>query len=121
MEINMKTRELTCIVCPRGCSLSVEFGEDGSVASVVGNLCPRGKTYATDECTNPMRVVTSTVRCEGGEVVSCKTSKSVPKSLVFEVMGIINKTKAPDSVKIGDVIIPNILGTGADVIATSNK
>ena len=117
----MKTRQLTCIVCPRGCSLVAELSDKGEVISVSGNLCPRGKKYALDECTNPMRVVTSTVRCEDGAVVSCKTNTSIPKSLVFDAMKIINAARAKNDVKIGDVIVENILGTGADVVATSNK
>ncbi len=117
----MKKRELTCIVCPRGCSLVAELDDNGTPVSVTGNLCPRGKKYATDECTNPQRVVTSTVRCSDGCVVSCKTTTTVPKALVFSVMEIINKTIAPADVKIGDVLVKNILDTGADVVATSNK
>lgn len=117
----MKTRELTCIVCPRGCSLRVELSDDGAVLSVSGNICKRGAVYANDECTNPQRTVTSTVRCEDGEVVSCKTSTTVPKALVFDVMKEINAAVAPNDVKIGDVVISNILNTGADVIITSNR
>ena len=117
----MKIRELTCIVCPRGCALKAELGEGGEVLSVSGNLCPRGKTYAIDECTKPMRVVTSTVRCESGAVVSCKTSRSIPKGMIFDVMKEINRTVACDGLKIGDVIIENVLGTGADIVATSNS
>ena len=114
-------RELICIVCPRGCALSCELSEGGEVISVSGNLCPRGKTYAINECTNPQRVVTSTVRCSDGGIVSCKTSGTVPKGLVFEVMKLINGATAPDNVEIGDIIIENILNTGVDVVATSNK
>lgn len=114
-------RELTCIVCPRGCALVCELDEQGAVISVSGNICPRGKTYAVNECTNPQRVVTSTVRCEDGAVVSCKTSTTIPKGLMFEVMSEINKTLAPASVKIGDVVIKDVLGTGADIVITSNK
>ena len=117
----MTKRELTCIVCPRGCSLVVELDDNGAVLSVSGNICKRGSVYANDECTNPMRVVTSTVRCEGGEVVSCKTSTSVPKALVFEVMKVINTTVAPAKVSVGDVLVKNVLNTGADIVATSNK
>ena len=117
----MKKRELTCIVCPRGCDLLCELDGEGNLTAVSGNLCPRGKKYALDECTNPMRVVTSTVRCEDGGVVSCKTSTSIPKALVLEAMKVINSVKAPASVRIGDVLVADILGTGADVIATSNK
>ena len=117
----MKTRELTCIVCPRGCSLKVELSDEGAVLSVSGNICKRGETYANNECTNPQRTVTSTVRCADGEVVSCKTSTTVPKALVFDVMKEINNVVAPSSVNIGDVVIANVLGTGADVVITSNK
>ena len=117
----MKTRELTCIVCPRGCSLKVELSDEGAVLSVSGNICKRGETYANNECTNPQRTVTSTVRCADGEVVSCKTSTTVPKALVFDVMKEINNVVAPASVNIGEVVIANVLGTGADVVITSNK
>ena len=117
----MKIRELTCIVCPRGCALSVQLSDDGQVLGVTGNICKRGATYAYDECINPMRVVTSTVRLADGSVVSCKTASSIPKSLVFDAMKVINATTVTGSVKIGDVLISDILGTGVDVVATSNK
>ena len=116
------TRELICIVCPRGCAMTCELGESGEVLSVLGNLCPRGKMYAISECTDPQRVVTSTMRCRGGEVVSCKTSSTVPKAKMTDVMKAINTTLAPDSVKIGDVLIENVIGLeGVNVVATSNK
>lgn len=115
----MKTRELTCIVCPRGCSLSVELDGEGGVLSVSGNLCPRGKEYAINECTHPVRVVTSTVRCECGSVIPVKTAGAVPKELVFKVMKEINSALVKDGVEIGDVIIENVCGTGVDVVATA--
>ena len=117
----MKTRELTCIVCPRGCGLVVELSDSGEVLGISGNLCPRGKTYAVNECTNPMRVVTSTVRCADGAVVAVKTSDNIPKSRVFDIMKEINRVVAPSSVSVGDVIIENVLGLGVNVVATANK
>ncbi len=117
----MKTRELTCIVCPRGCSLAVDLSDNGEVVSVDGNLCPRGKTYAVNECTNPMRTVTSTVRCKSGAVVAVKTAANVPKSRVFDVMDAINATTAPDEIHVGDVIISDVCGLGVDVVATANS
>ena len=50
-------KSLTSIVCPIGCQLTVTL-ENGVVTEVTGNTCPRGKQYATDECTNPVRTVT---------------------------------------------------------------
>ena len=115
-----KIRELTCIVCPRGCALRVELALD-SVVSVTGNFCKRGIDYAKSECTNPTRTVTSTVRLEDGRVVPVKTSGPVPKKTVFDIMKVINTTVAHNKVKIGDIIIENVLGTGVDVIATANS
>ena len=115
-----KIRNLTCIVCPRGCQMVVSLADDGKVLSVEGNFCKRGITYANDECTNPRRTVTSTVRCKSGAVVAVKTDKTVPKEKMFEVMAEINKVVARDDLKIGDVIIENVLDTGANVVATAN-
>jgi CxxC motif-containing protein len=114
-------RILTCIVCPRGCTLKVELSDEGKVLSVTGNACKRGVIYAEAECTHPMRTVTSTVRCEDGVVVACKTSGTVPKERVFDVMKAINGVSANNDLQIGDVIIENVLGLGVDVVATSNR
>jgi CxxC motif-containing protein len=114
-------RILTCIVCPRGCTLKVELSDEGKVLSVTGNACKRGVIYAEAECTHPMRTVTSTVRCEDGVVVACKTSGTVPKEKVFDVMKAINGVSANNDLQIGDVIIENVLGLGVDVVATSNR
>ena len=49
-------KELICIVCPRGCHLTIDENKN-----VTGNSCPRGVQYAINEVTNPMRMLTSTV------------------------------------------------------------
>lgn len=116
----MKERNLTCIVCPRGCTLTVHFDEAGKITSVEGNACKRGVVYAEKECTHPERTVTSTVRTEGGAVVAVKTATTVPKEKVFDVMKEINAARAPKSVSIGDVIIENVAGTGVAVVATAD-
>ena len=115
------TRELTCIVCPRGCQLKVEIAADGSIGTIEGFTCPRGKQYAIDECTHPMRTVTSTVRAEGGDPVPVKTSRTIPKELIFDCMKAINAATVTLPVHIGDVVIPNLLDTGADVIVTAER
>ena len=116
-----KVRNLTCIVCPRGCQMEVELSDDGNVISVRNNFCRRGLTYANDECTNPKRTVTSTVRCKSGGVVAVKTDRPIPKDKMFDVMKEINSAQAADSIKIGDVIVENVAITGANVVATANK
>ena len=113
-------RELTCIVCPRGCNLVVKFNTDGSILEITGNACKRGVTYAENECTHPKRTVTSTVRCADGRIVAVKTADVVPKERVFDVMREINAARPEGEIKIGDVIIENVAETGVSVVATAN-
>ena len=112
-------RNLTCIVCPIGCQLTATV-EDGVVTEVVGNTCPRGKQYAIDECTNPVRTITTTARTSDGGVIPVKTDKPIPKALMFECMKEIDRSVVTLPAKIGDVVIENILGTGANVVVTAN-
>ena len=111
-------RELTCIVCPMGCSIDVEL-EDGKVLSVTGNTCKRGEEYARNECISPVRTITSTVRCDDGSVLSVKTDKPIPKDKIFECMKIINNAVAHLPISAGDVIIEDVFG--ANVIATMSR
>ena len=81
-------KELTCIACPLGCTITVTL-EGKDVISVEGNTCPRGKEYAINECTAPVRTVTTTVRCDDGSLVSVKTSKPIPKENIFDAMRVM--------------------------------
>ena len=116
----MEVRELTCIGCPLGCSLTVKM--DGETIEVKGNTCRRGEDYAKKEVTNPTRIVTSSVHVTGGnlEMVSVKTQRDIPKDKIFAVMEEIRKVTAQAPVAIGDVLIDNCAGTGVSVVATKN-
>ena len=109
-------KKLTCIVCPLGCSLDIEIS--GEEIKVSGNTCPRGKEYAVSECTNPVRTVTSTVRCENGFLIPVKTDRPVSKEKIFEVMKVISEVIIPLPIKVGDVIIKNVCG--CNIVATAN-
>lgn len=117
------TKNLTCIVCPRGCTLTVTLDPtaENPVVSVEGQGCKRGVDYATAECTHPTRVLTTTAPTVDGGVVPCKTNQPIPRELLFEAMAVINTLSAPAKVEIGDVLLENLLGTGADVVATANR
>ena len=108
-------REMTCIVCPLGCQLKIEL-EEGKVKSVSGNTCPRGEKYANEECTHPMRTITTTVRCTNGQILSVKTDRTIPKEKMFEAVQIINKANPVLPICAGDVIIEDVFG--AKVVAT---
>ena len=112
-------RILTCIGCPLGCQLTATL-ENGAVIAVAGNTCPRGDDYARKECTAPERTVTGTVRVIGGSapVVSVRTSRPIPKEKVLELARLMAKLQAQAPVCPGDVIAADVLGTGADLLAT---
>lgn len=117
----MEKRELICIGCPMGCPLTVEMNGT-EVVSVTGNTCPRGDAYARKEVTNPTRIVTSTVKVEGGkaDMVSVKTKEDIPKGKIFECVKALKGITVKAPVHIGDVILKDVAGTGIDIIATKN-
>lgn len=117
----MNKREITCTRCPMGCFLSVEM-DDTKVLNVSGNTCIRGEEYGKKECTNPTRIVTSTIPVIGGaiNVVPVKTDKDIPKDKIFELIKLLKNVKVNAPIKIGDVIYKNILGTDANIVATRN-
>ena len=115
----MEQRELTCINCPLGCQLTVTI-ERGEAAAVTGNGCPRGAQYARDEIRHPVRMVTSTVPVQSGELarVSVKTSAPVPKDRILAVMADIHRLTAVAPVRSGQILCPDLAGTGVSLVAT---
>lgn len=117
----MEQRELICINCPLGCSLTVSM-QEGEVLSVTGNSCPRGEAYGRKECTNPTRIVTSTVHVTGGSlpVVSVKTASDIPRDKMQDCIRALRDVTLTAPVRISDVVLENVAGTGVNVIATKN-
>ena len=110
---------VTCINCPVGCRMTVVLSECGIFQSVSGNTCPRGAKYAEQECTQPERMVTAVIPAAGSPVpLSVKTSSPVPKKRIPEIMAALGGASVSLPVSAGDVIIPDVLGTGADIVAT---
>lgn len=109
--------ELTCIVCPMGCHLNVEQSEEGF--KVEGNTCKGGEKYAVQELTNPTRVITTTVKLENSylQLLPVKTEDPIPKGMIFDIMEALDKVRVNAPVKVGDVIVENILDTGVNVIS----
>ncbi len=110
-------KKLTCIVCPLGCEMEVDFSKD-KINSIKGNTCKRGAEYCKNEITNPLRTVTTTVRCENGDMLPVKTDRPIPKDKIFEVMKIINNSIAYFPISVGDVIIEDVFGS--NVVATAD-
>ena len=101
----MEKRELTCIVCPVGCRVTVEI--EGEEMRVSGNRCKRGEAYCRQEVSCPVRTVTSLVAVSGSEHPLCpvKTSRAIPRA----------------KIAVGDILVANIAGTGADLVATDSR
>ena len=113
-------KELVCITCPRGCQLSVEVDDRGNVQSVSGNSCPRGEIYGSKEVKAPERMITSTVRIDGGvhPLLPVISERAIPKNKIWEVMREIQKVRVVAPVRYRDVIIENAGGTGVAIIAS---
>ena len=114
-------KEFVCITCPMGCHLQVNDDDKNNII-VTGNTCPRGKQYGINEVTRPKRMVTSSVRVINGidDVCSVKTREAIDKNLIFDVLKELKNIELKAPIKIGDIVIKNVLGTNIDIIASRN-
>ena len=112
-------KKMTCIECPKGCSLSVDI-EDCKVRNVTGAKCPRGIAYAIAETQDPMRIFTATVVAEGLDLklIPVRTNKPIPKKELFRAADEVRKIKISKPLKAGDVITDNFLNLGVKLFAT---
>jgi len=116
--MGIQKKEMTCIVCPKGCDLAVQKGPDGEML-IEGNECEKGEKYALEELTSPKRVLTATVAAKGCglPLLPVRSAGSIPKELLFECMKSLAGVRIGSPVKMGDIIVSDILGTGVDIIA----
>ena len=117
-------KTLTCILCPIGCTLSVQLTDQdtNNKYEISGGKCPKGQAYALEEMTSPRRTLQSSIRVEGGHLplVSVKTTLPVPKEKIMDLMAYINDLSFEAPIQIGDILVENILGLEASVVATKN-
>jgi len=99
--------------------MEVEY-EGKTLADVSGNSCKLGPIYAKKEIFNPERIVTSTVKIVNSnyKFLPVKTDRTVSKDLIFDIMKEIFMIKVNTPIFLGDVIVKNILGSGANLVAT---
>lgn len=111
--------ELVCIVCPNGCRMQVQQGEQ---LEVKGAMCKRGVQFAKEELTCPMRTVTTTVATtvEGYPTVSVRTEREIPKQKVFDLVRLLAHCVVEQRLAAGSVVVENALGTGVNVIVTTD-
>ncbi len=117
----MKTKkEIICIVCPNGCRMNVFIDEQNKVTRVDNALCRNGRAYAETEIQCPQRSLTSTIRVKGGSfpLVSVRSNKPIPKEKLQEAVKLLRTIELTAPVDFHQVIVSNILDTGADIITT---
>lgn len=115
------TRSFTCIICPNSCEITAEY-EGDTVYAVQGATCSKGDAYVRQELTDPRRNIATSVLVEGGELplASVRLSRPIPKKDIFRVMEAINTVRLQAPTAIGQVVLHNVCGLGADVIVTKN-
>ena len=111
--------KLICITCPKGCHLEVDEKNDYAVR---GNACPRGAEYGRNELESPKRVITSTVKTSSAEFPRCpvKTNGAIPKDKMFDAMKLLDNIILQTPIRVGDIVIENVCGTGIDFVACKN-
>lgn len=110
-------KEYICIICPRGCHLTVD--EENNYA-VTGNGCLRGEAYGREEAMHPTRVVTSSVRVRSRKHPRCpvKTDIAIAKSDIWKAMHLLDDVELVPPVHRGDIVIASLLGGEANFVAT---
>lgn len=112
-------QQLICIVCPKGCRITMEEGEDGAPGKITGFSCPKGEAYARQELSCPTRVVTSTVEIIGAAHprLPVKTDGSIPKDRIFDCIRLMNSLSVHAPVQAGQCLVANALGLDVSIVA----
>ena len=100
----MKKMELTCVVCPNGCLLTV-WQEDGET-HVEGAACKNGVRYGETELTDPRRVLTTSVAVNGGvlPLVSVRSTAPIPKKHLLSAVAALKTISVDAPIRIGDLV-----------------
>lgn len=116
------TREVICLQCPFACKVTVELNDKKEIVSVSNHKCPRGEAYARQEVISPVRVLTTTVMVLSEDrdhpLMPVQTAGPIPKELLGKAMKELARVELKPPVRYGDVVVPDILGTGIAVKAT---
>lgn len=115
----MKKHEFLCINCPLGCTLELSE-ENGEVLEVKGADCKVGEKYAVEEFKDPRRMVITTVRVSGGTLplLPVVSEAPIPKRMIRDAVKELADVVVDAPIADGQVIYPDILGTGVDVVAS---
>ena len=116
-----QTHEVVCILCPMGCKIIVET-EDGEVVRIDDAGCERGKDYSLQEIRSPVRDFFTTIRVADGRtpLVSVRSTEPIPRNMLMPCAAELARRVIRAPVKIGDIIVENMMNIGVDIVATKD-
>lgn len=117
-----KEQEIICIMCPKGCLMKVAIDGNCDVLNITNNQCKEGEKYARAECKFPGRILTTTILAEGSlrKLLPARTNQPIPRGQLMDTMYFLSEIKVKPPIKAGQVIIRNLMKTGADLVATDD-
>lgn len=117
----MSQKEIICVGCPMGCNVRLNIDGTGAVIDTTGNECKQGKKYAKQEYENPVRVFTATVLTKGSAraLLPVRTNAAIPKAKLKECARFLAAMTVEPGLKVGDVVVENIIDTGSDLICSA--
>lgn len=118
----MSEVNIICVGCPVGCIATLATSDEGKLVTITGCKCKAGQKYVVKEYKNPVRVFTGTIvtKDSARPLLPVRTAAPILKSKLLPGMRVLAKTRIKPPVKIGDVVISNLLGTRVSVVATSD-
>jgi len=112
-------KKYTCIICPIGCDIEATV-EQNRIVAITGNSCPKGVDYVSQELANPLRNIATSVLIQNGDLplVSVRLDRPIPKAKIFPAMTEIKQLCVTAPVQIGQILLQNVAGTGANLLVT---
>ena len=120
--MKMLERKIICLGCPLGCETTLKIDDQGEVFKITGYKCKEGRQYIFEEYRNPVRVLTATVLTQSSArfLLPVRTNKALLKTQLKEAAKALAKVKVKPPIRVGEIILRNLMNTGVDVIATDD-
>ena len=118
----MGEETIICIACPLGCRTALRIDDLGEVVEVSGYKCKEGRRYVLEEFHNPIRIFTATVVTENSSrrLLPVRTNRPILKAKLQEAVFSLVPLRVSPPVRVGEVLLPNFLNTGADLVASDD-
>ncbi len=110
-----KVKRFTCIVCPACCVVETDGDE------VEGARCEKGEAFARQESIVPLRVLTTTVRCDGptgARMLPVKTANPVPLREIPRLVRQIKAMRVSEIPPIGTALSLSFSGESITLLVT---